>query len=37
MRKPKVCILLNKISEYNFQTLLKNYLPKNKFDVIVTD
>lgn len=37
MIKPKICILLNKIKEYNFQILLKKYLPKDKFNVTVTD
>lgn len=37
MIRKKICILLNKIDEYNFEDLLKTYLTKDKFDISVTD
>ena len=37
MIKKKICILLNNIDEYNFESLVKTYLTKDKFDISITD
>jgi methionyl-tRNA formyltransferase len=37
MKKHQICILLNKLEEYNFDNLVKQYLPKEKFDIKITD
>ena len=37
MIKKNICILLNDISEYDFEDLLNSYLTEDKYDVCVTD
>lgn len=37
MRKHRICILLNKLEEYDFDDLIKRYLPLEKFDVKIVD
>ena len=37
MIKKKICILLNNIDEYNFESLVKTHLTKDKFDISITD
>ncbi len=37
MIKKKICILLNKIDEYNFDNLVRTYLTKDAFDISITN